>query len=186
MDKNCSAITIRPITLEHDFAELKSFLGDKDAQRLEFCCAAVDGGDTFILVADHCGRGVGLAVVDMRYRADMDANSDSKGSKYPEEENAYLENIEIRRGLRNQGIGSKLLHAVEQEARRRGKHQLWLHTDEDNSSAHRFYERNGWVHTRTVYPTWKAGKRTRVYSKMLSARDLPEWQSPTLTSNGRS
>ena len=84
-----------------------------------------------------------------------------------EEYSAYLENIEIRREFRRQGIGSRLLDVAQQEALARGKRLLWLHADEGNVNAHQFYKHNGWVHEKTVYPAWKQGRHTRVYRKEL-------------------
>jgi hypothetical protein len=33
--------------------------------------------------------------------------------------------------------------------------------------AHRFYERHGWQHERTVHPSWKQGRASRIYVKEL-------------------
>jgi N-acetylglutamate synthase-like GNAT family acetyltransferase len=43
----------------------------------------------------------------------------------------------------DQGVGSGLLYAVAQEARRRGARRLWLITTNDNLDALRFYQRRG-------------------------------------------
>lgn len=162
-----AAVDVRQIDFSKDLCELGAILSESDARRLEECRAAVDEGDTFILVADRSGSPVGLAIVDVRFRPGMGGCADGEGMRYLGGDNAYLENIEVRRALRRQGIGSRLLEVVQQEALARGKRLLWLHADERNVSAHHFYERNGWVHEKTVYPAWKQGRPTRVYKKEL-------------------
>ena len=166
--RGAAAVDIRPIDFStNDLSELSSILSERDARRLVECRAAVDDGDTFILVADRRGSPVGLAIVDVRSRPGMSACADDEGMRYLQGDNAYLENIEVRREWRRQGIGSRLLEVVQQEALARGKRLLWLHADERNVSAHQFYERNGWVHEKTVYPAWVHGRPTRVYKKEL-------------------
>jgi hypothetical protein len=61
-----------------------------------------------------------------------------------------------------------LLREIENETRCRVMEGLWLHLDERNSGAHRFYERNGWTHHNTINPAWKEGRATRIYVKELS------------------
>ena len=56
---------------------------------------------------------------------------------------------------------------MQAEARRRGKKRLYLHTSENNVKAHSLFDREGWVHERTVYPPWKPTSRTRIYRKDL-------------------
>jgi ribosomal protein S18 acetylase RimI-like enzyme len=64
-------------------------------------------------------------------------------------------------------VGSRLLEAVQAEAKNRGKRYLWLHTSENNVKAHRLFDREGWTHEKSVYPPWKPASRTRVYRKAL-------------------
>ena len=47
--------------------------------------------------------------------------------------------------IKNQGIGSALLHTVEHEAKEKGCHRIWLVTTNDNIHALRFYQRRGYV-----------------------------------------
>jgi len=49
------------------------------------------------------------------------------------------------------GVGTKLLHAVEEAARKAGCHRIWLITSNDNLDAMRFYQRHGYRIT-AVYP----------------------------------
>jgi GNAT superfamily N-acetyltransferase len=103
------------------------------------------------------------------YRDDQGWEPDGDGVRFQSGENAYLENIEVRPGLRGGGIGAALLAALEAEAGRLGKRRLWLHAFEDNVGAHRFYESHGWRHQRTVHPSWADGRPTRVYTRGLVA-----------------
>jgi GNAT superfamily N-acetyltransferase len=69
--------------------------------------------------------------------------------------------------MRGKGVGTALLEAVEDEARKRGKRCLWLHTSENNVKAHKVFDRAGWSHETSVYPPWKPSSRTRIYMKQL-------------------
>ncbi len=163
---------IRPIKYAFDTENLKAFLTPSDAQRLDVCRATVEDGDAFILVAEQDKRAIAWAVVHTRYRKDMGWHTSNEHEpNYQDGENAYLENIEVAAALRNRGIGSKLLQAAEEAARRRGKRLLWLHTDEKNVGAHRFYERHGWIHITTIAAPWKQGAPSRVYCRELGAMD---------------
>ncbi len=160
-------VLVRPIDFVRDEQPLKAFLSERDKMRLEHCEVAVRDGDCFIYVADHRGVPIGWAVVHTRYRDDQDWVPDPQGREFQTDDNAYLENIEIAARFRSQGIGSKLIEAVQAEATRRGKRHLWLHTSENNVKAHKLFEREGWTHEVSVDPPWKPGSRTRIYRKML-------------------
>jgi len=162
-------LSIRPIDYVRDEQPLRSFLSERDTMRLQHMEPALRDGDCFAYVADERGIAVGWAVVHLRYREDQDWEPDELGKSYQSGDNAYLENIEVTARLRSRGVGSKLIEAAEEEAKRRGKRCLWLHTSENNIKAHELFEREGWVHEMSVYPPWKPAQRTRVYKK-----DLPE------------
>jgi GNAT superfamily N-acetyltransferase len=160
-------ITVRPINYERDPHELRTFLDERDRLRLEHSAEAVEAGDAFIFVADDEGKAVGWVVVHTRYRDDQDWEPDEDGKQFQAAENAYMENIEVTARARGRGVGKRLLEAVHDEARKRGKRTVWLHTSENNAMAHRLFEREGWVHERTVNPPWKPANRTRIYRKDL-------------------
>lgn len=160
-------VTVRPIDFARDRGPLKSFLSDRDGMRLDHAEAAVRDGDCFIMVADEGGMPIGWAVVHTKYREDQDWEPDPQGRAFQEGDNAYLENIEVTARARSRGAGSKLLAAVQEEARRRGKKFVWLHTNENNVKAHKVFDREGWQHDSTVYPPWKPASRTRIYKKTL-------------------
>lgn len=163
-----SGITVRPIDYEKDEDDLKSFLLDRDKMRLEHCRAAIDAGDAFIYVADQDGSAIGWAQVQLNYRDDQDWDPpDDDTRRFQSGENAYLENIEVTARSRSSGLGRRLLVAVQEEARKRGKRVLWLHTNENNALAHKVFEREGWTHESTIYPPWKPTSRTRIYKKTL-------------------
>lgn len=164
---NDEEVQVRPIDFVRDEQPLKTFLNDRDKMRLEHAEPALDDGDCFIYVAADRGVPVGWAIVHLNYRDDQDWEPDEDGRAYQSGENAYLENIEVTARFRSQGLGAKLISAVEDEARRRGKRNLWLHTSENNFKAHQLFERQGWQHETSVYPAWKPGARMRVYKKTL-------------------
>ncbi|HET9221977.1 MAG TPA: GNAT family N-acetyltransferase [Roseiflexaceae bacterium] len=55
----------------------------------------------------------------------------------------YLDGIAVAETARHHGLGSRLLQAAEEEARRRGCHHIWLETY--SFQARPFYERHGYT-----------------------------------------
>jgi GNAT superfamily N-acetyltransferase len=165
---NDGEVTVRPIDFIRDEAPLKAFLVERDRVRLDHLEPAVQSGDCYAIVADEDGLAVGWAVVHTNFREDQDWNPpDDDTRRFQSGDNAYLENIEVAARMRGKGVGTALLQAVEQEARKRGKRHLWLHTSENNVMAHRVFDRAGWTHESSVYPPWKPSSRTRIYRKDL-------------------
>jgi GNAT superfamily N-acetyltransferase len=165
---NDGTITVRPIDLIRDEAPLKAFLVERDRMRLDHMEPAVQAGDCFAIVADEDGLAVGWAVVHMQFRDDQDwSPPDEDTKRFQSGDNAYLENIEVAARMRGKGIGTQLLEAAQAEAKKRGKHVLWLHTNENNVKAHKVFDRAGWVDVTSVFPPWKPSARTRVYKKTL-------------------
>ena len=163
-----SAVSVRPIDFARDEPQLRSFLGERDRMRLRNCEVACDAGDCFAYVAVEDGVAVGWAVVHTKFRDDQDWDPpDDDTRAFQDGENAYLENIEVTARFRSSGVGSRLLEAVQTEAKKRGKRYLWLHTSENNVKAHRLFDREGWTQEKSVYPPWKPASRTRVYRKAL-------------------
>jgi GNAT superfamily N-acetyltransferase len=60
---------------------------------------------------------------------------------------AELESVHVRSDLRGHGIGSKLLAAAEELARREGCYRVQLTSRNVRSDAHRFYEAQGFTAT---------------------------------------
>lgn len=161
-------ISIRPLDFARDRTALRSFLAERDRTRLEHMEAAVAEGHCFAFVADDGGTAVGWAVVHTTFRDDQDwSPPDGDTVAFQSGDNAYLENIEVTARARSHGVGRKLLEAVQNEARTRGKKLLWLHTSENNAKAHQLFDREGWVHERSINPPWKPNSRTRIYKKEL-------------------
>jgi len=161
-------ITIRPIDYARDAASLKSFLVERDQMRLDHCEPAVKDGDCFVFVADEGNGALGWVVVHTKFREDQDWSPPDEDTRaFQSGEDAYVENIEVTARARSNGMGRRLLAAAQDEARKRGKKTLWLHTAENNSLAHALFDREGWVHERSVYPPWKPTSRTRIYRKVL-------------------
>jgi ribosomal protein S18 acetylase RimI-like enzyme len=163
-----SDIAIRPIDFARDAAPLRSFLAERDQMRLDHSETAVKAGDCFIFVADRGGAAVGWVVVHTKFREDQDWDPpDDDTVRFQSGENAYVENIEVTAGVRGNGVGARLLEAAQDEARRRGKRYLWLHTSENNTRAHRLFDREGWTHESSVFPSWRPNARMRIYKKEL-------------------
>lgn len=161
-------VTVRSIDFVRDHAPLKSFLADRDRIRLTHMEAACRDGDCYAFVAEDGGTAIGWAVVHTKFRDDQDwSPADADTIAFQTGDNAYLENIEVTPRVRSKGAGRLLLAAVQDEARKRGKKHLWLHTSENNVKAHKLFDREGWVHERSVYPPWKPNSRTRIYKKEL-------------------
>src|SRR5262245_33293497 len=163
-----SEVTIRPIDYSRDRGGLTAFLVERDQMRLEHCEAAIQAGDAYIFVADDGSGPVGWVAVHTSFREDQDwTPPDDDTRTFQSGDHAYVENIEVTAGARRGGGGRKLLSAAQEEARTKGKKTLWLHTAENNSLAHRLFEREGWKHERSVYPPWKPTSKTRIYKKVL-------------------
>ncbi len=60
-------------------------------------------------------------------------------------ERAYLYAFRVKPAYRNQGVGSQLLHYVEQDLWQRGFRRLYLAVGRDNTAALRFYQRHGYT-----------------------------------------
>lgn len=56
---------------------------------------------------------------------------------------ALLDELYVRPGNRNRGIGAQLLHRSREEARMRGAQLMEIHVDAADTDARRFYERHG-------------------------------------------
>jgi GNAT superfamily N-acetyltransferase len=163
-----TTVTVRPLDYARDEHALAAFLNERDRMRLQHMKPAYESGECFAYVADDNGRAVGWAVVHTNFREDQDWDPpDDDTVAFQQGDNAYLENIEVTARYRSTGVGRKLLAEVQDEARRRGKKTLWLHTSENNSKAHALFDREGWKHERSINPTWKPTSRTRIYKKEL-------------------
>lgn len=58
---------------------------------------------------------------------------------------AYIYGFRIQPQYRNQGIGTRMMHTVEDDLRQRGFRQVTLNVGQDNLDARRFYDRLGYI-----------------------------------------
>ena len=79
----------------------------------------------------------------------------------------YLDGLAVVEAARHQGLGSRLLHALEEEARQRGCHHAWLETY--SFQAGPFYERHGYTTFGTL-PDHPVGHSRLFMQKALAPR----------------
>jgi ribosomal protein S18 acetylase RimI-like enzyme len=97
--------------------------------------------DSFVLLAERLGAGVGYAMVHVR----------SGSPTWPLSERAgEIETLSVLPDERGQGTGSALLEAVRDELGGHGISELSLHVMHTNKDAMRFYERHGFE----TYALW--------------------------------
>lgn len=109
---------------------------------------AADQTDQIALVAMCDGVPAGTCLL---VRSEIDPNH---------QVTPWLAGLFVAPGSRRQGAGAALVHAIENEARRRGHRRLFLCTDD----AADFYHRLGW---RVIDHTWWKG-----FNTALMVRDL--------------
>ena len=63
--------------------------------------------------------------------------------QFREEHRIYVSEIYVEESCRGQGLGTLLLDAAEDEAKKRGIPALYIHAEADNTGAVRLYERFG-------------------------------------------
>jgi GNAT superfamily N-acetyltransferase len=88
-----------------------------------------------VLAEDEAGDATGFALLTLR------------PTPYYEGPLAQLEELYVRPGLRDQGIGSALLTASIDRARSRGAEEMHINVDEIDVDTRRFYERHGFINT---------------------------------------
>ena len=98
-----------------------------------------DGGMFGLLALDDAGRGIGLA--DCVVHA-------STWSRQP---TCYLEDLFVAPSARGHDVGRRLLHAVRDEARRRGADRVYWHTQQYNGPARSLYDQVGRLSSFVVY-----------------------------------
>jgi ribosomal protein S18 acetylase RimI-like enzyme len=92
-----------------------------------------------LLVAEHNGRRAGFVLM-------LDTMPDEV-TRMPQGFVAYMA---VEPSMRGAGIGSRLLAAAEDEARRRGLPYMGLMVTEDNAAARALYERAGYLTERRL------------------------------------
>ena len=97
----------------------------------------VEQGKAIIWIAEADGKGlIGQCFVSLKgARPEL---ADGVGR-------AYIYGFRVRPEWRNQGVGSQILCALEQDLWKRGFRQVTLNVGKDNPHARRFYDRLGYV-----------------------------------------
>jgi len=60
---------------------------------------------------------------------------------------AYIYGFRVQPDFRNQGIGTRIMHTIEDDLKKRGFRQATLNVGKDNHDARRFYDRLGYIVT---------------------------------------
>ncbi|MBC2779193.1 GNAT family N-acetyltransferase [Parasphingopyxis marina] len=94
----------------------------------DFVAACLANPNQFLIVAEADGRAIGKALAYMFFFPDKPAE-------------IYVEEIDVAKPWRRQGVASALLDAVGAEGKRRGIAEFWLVTEKENKAARRLYER---------------------------------------------
>jgi GNAT superfamily N-acetyltransferase len=137
------SLEIRPAA-DADLAPLVAALGQRRffSERL----ASQRGGGGVLLVAWLDGRPVGDVFLDREPAAEPEVRRRLPGVP-------TLVHLEVMGPFQRRGIGTALIHAGEDTARRLGHQQLAMGVGVDNPDARRLYERLGytdWGHGTTV------------------------------------
>jgi ribosomal-protein-alanine N-acetyltransferase len=123
---------------------------------IEGSFAAAAAGRQAILVAEAQGAIVGAVTVG--FHPGLPAGR------------AHISDLLVAPLWRRRGIGSQLLAAAEQEARRRGSRECTLDVDAHNDAAIALYLRRGYAHYRPAQFPWGPGHTMR---KELAPRAAP-------------
>jgi ribosomal protein S18 acetylase RimI-like enzyme len=84
-----------------------------------------------------------------------------------------LEVVTLDGFVENRGVGTALLAAAVEEARRSGVHRAWLITSNDNMRAIRFYQRRGWNLVALHRDAIMQARKLKPDIPMLGNEDIP-------------
>ena len=118
--------------IESDF----SFNEDRQRQGLELMLS--ERRNRCVLVAEVAGSVIGMASAQALIST---AEGDYVG---------LIEDVVVHRDYRGEGVGKKLLAALETWAERHGLTRLQLLADRSNQPALRFYSKAGWSETKMI------------------------------------
>jgi ribosomal-protein-alanine N-acetyltransferase len=110
--------------------------------------------DAATWIAEEEGRMAGFAIVEWEPGAEQTV--------------AYIQTLEVAPADRRRGIGEELLRRLEGSAREAGADVIWLHVAEQNSSAIRVYEANGYLHQGKEENYYATGVDALTYAKTLA------------------
>jgi ribosomal protein S18 acetylase RimI-like enzyme len=83
---------------------------------------------------------------------------------------AYIHTIEVTPEARGLGVGGQLLCCAEASARAAGAVLLRLHVDEENQTAIRLYQANGFLYEGRIEDYYPQDHAAHLYSKRLDDR----------------
>jgi ribosomal-protein-alanine N-acetyltransferase len=113
----------------------------------------VESTEAATWIAEEDGRMTGFAIVEWEPGTDQTV--------------AYIQTLEVAAADRRRGIGEQLLRNLEDSARRADAGIVWLHVDEQNSSAIRLYEAHGYLHQGREEDYYAPGVDALTYAKAL-------------------
>ena len=102
----------------------------------ELADVAGRAGRTLVLVAVEDGRVIGSVTLELEGRVDPDEPP-------PRPDEAHVRMLAVHPAHRRRGVARALMAACEEEARRRGRRLLTLHTTQRMRAAQRMYEALG-------------------------------------------
>ena len=115
----------------------------------------VDSTSAATWIGEEDGRMAGFAIVEWPEEAGGGA--------------AYIETIEVLPEMRGRGVGCELLRRGEYSAHAAGARAIWLHVDEDNKGAIRFYEAHGYRRKGREEDYYGPRRAALVYTKALTS-----------------
>lgn len=87
-----------------------------------------------------------LMTVDEQPAGYLKLNIDQAQTEDMGSQTLEIERIYVRRAFKRMGIGTWLLELAQEEAKKLGKHSIWLGVWEDNQKALAFYQRNDFIY----------------------------------------
>ena len=124
--------------LKELFSIEEDFTFDKTAQRHGLSMMLDDNQNRCVKVASLKGRVIGMCSGQLLV-------STAKGGI-----TALLEDIIVAQAYRRQGIGGKLLLAIEKWANKQGAKRIQLLADKNNAYALNFYKKYNWTTTQLI------------------------------------
>ena len=106
--------------------------------RADFLATCLASPQQFLIVAEAEGRVIGKALSYIFHFPDK-----------PSE--IYIEEIDVARKWRRQGVASALMDAVGAEGQKRGIAEYWLVTEKDNKAARALYEQKAHREEKAVW-----------------------------------
>lgn len=159
---------VREIDFLKDSEPLRAILEQDEIVILDKLEPFVSSGGASCFVLEQGGELLGWVVLHLKYNADYGWVEDADTEFFQSEENCYLGNIVVSKESRRLGVGALLLKRAFEVASAQNQKMMWLHVSDQNISAIKFYENQGWSYRNMVTPEWYDGKPMRIYYKPVS------------------